>query len=292
MATLPLTIPKGRIKCPWMAIPIPGERPFIVATENMLCAVRGTTVTDAALTTIQHPRHGEIRALEITHRPSKFSRVHGRTVLYDRCHSRTDQMILRTSIRQWAEKQRESRAQKVVGNGSARARQIAIQIRRLEKEKSRVYGLHRPVHPLIPNRRTVGNDSYYRELFANWHAEKPIRKNLGAIAAQVIKSRITSTTAYTRLRSELYTFKKYSEMTENQREHKKIYSQNDYWKWLFRSVSGVEAKKPGESLKDMDRHRREHLERHAEYRREHLAAKRQVESLDAQIQSLRELAQN
>jgi hypothetical protein len=46
MTTATISIPKGRVRSPWMGIPQPGTRPLVLSTEQVRAALAGVTVTD------------------------------------------------------------------------------------------------------------------------------------------------------------------------------------------------------------------------------------------------------
>lgn len=152
-----ISIPKGRVRCPWMGIPQPGSRPLVLNTEQVRGALAGVDVTDCAVIDTErvggygntgngwgHKNGQHTRALEVTFTHGR--RGHGRTVFYDLgpCD---------LSIHVWAERQRERIARN--GNGeTARAKKVAVMVRRLEKEKKQLY-LHVPKHPLLCESRVL-----------------------------------------------------------------------------------------------------------------------------------------
>jgi len=286
MASLSISIPKGRVKCPWMALPIPGERPFILPTEWTRAALRGTTVTDAALIEVKHERYGTIRALEVTHRPSKFSRVHGRVIFYDRCYSRADQINLRSLIREWAEAQRERMTKKLTGNGTVRAQKVAVLIRRLEKERKALY-LHIPRNPLFPSEYRYEGD-HYRDAEWTWYEQKSTRKRLARIAGMVLKDKVTTVRGYKMLREAGFEFVTFGQQQvhRGKRRHE---SQQLYWKHLPDSVRGVAASASREREYEYGPDEGNEYQRHRKAQVGYLACKRQAESIDAQIVALREL---
>jgi hypothetical protein len=309
IAALPVTIPKGRVKCPWMAVPIENGKPLVVMTAQLQLALRGVTVTDAAVIDTIRTSDGAYnrlsawanrptRALEIvyTHGKRGQGRGHGRIVLYDRCPDKAEYVNLRTCLRVWAEKQRENRAKQTVGatgKVSARAKQAGIGIRRLEKEKGRLYLPDRPpVHPLIPREQDLSpeTDSRIRENELQWHAEKPVRRKLARIAGEVIKGRTTHATAYKILKAAGYSFKGYGDVTARERERLKIGCPADYFKWLYKSVNGLSHGPTGHDWNCEPV--QERLQRHDAARLEYLANRRMAESLEDQIAALRELAKD
>src|SRR2546426_863510 len=60
-----LTIPKGGRTCPFLALSIPGERPFVVRTDVYKAVIKGIHVTDTSLEKIKHEKFGDIWALTI-----------------------------------------------------------------------------------------------------------------------------------------------------------------------------------------------------------------------------------
>lgn len=225
MATVPVSIPKGRIRAPFTGIPVPGERPVIVQTERLRLALAGVKVTDAAVidTTrvkgdgysilpvgLASGKPGEmVRALEITFTHGRHGRGRGRTVLYDLGYAKDGavhkyrQAVIAQALREWAEGQRKNIAKKLTGSGTVRGQRIAQAIRKLEKEKSEIYGYKNPpLHPLLPSQSEYRRDegSGYRDQEWRWHDERFHRKQLAALAGRRIRCLITSTTAYKLLR--------------------------------------------------------------------------------------------
>ena len=197
-----LSIPAGRIRAPFMGLPVPGERPLVFVTEQVRAALKGVTITDTALLETKRAANtgeddynrgvGEkVRALEITYRHGPpngdgLGRNRGRVVLYDRADARgyiAGYKFLRLVISEWAEKQREKRAKQADLPTTARGKRIAIAIRRLEREKGKLLGysgkLHRPVHPFLhregytpePHRAEDGHGGHGETILA-WYREK------------------------------------------------------------------------------------------------------------------------
>ena len=53
-----IPIPSGKLKSPWMGVPVPGERPLILSTALVQAALRGVTVSDAEVTEAQRAGAG------------------------------------------------------------------------------------------------------------------------------------------------------------------------------------------------------------------------------------------
>jgi hypothetical protein len=249
----------------------------VLATAQVSAALKGVTVTDAAI--IDCDRRGaSVRALEVTF---THKRGHGRTVLFDLgpCD---------LSIHNWAERQRERIAKN--GNGqSARERKVAVMVRRLEKEKKALY-LRRPVHPLLPSEFHMheGSDRYLRESEWRWHSEKAQRKVLARIAGQVLKHRITATTGYKLLREAGFEFTRFSDLRKHDRD--RLPWQDDYWKHLHTITHGLLATVSRAKDYKRDPDEGDEFTRHRKSLVEYIADKRQAEALDSQIEALQELA--
>ena len=271
-------IPKGRIRCPWLGVPIPRSRPLVLATETVRAALKGVVVTDAALIETARGNHNEpVRALEVTFVHGKHG--HGRSGFYDLgpCD---------LSIHNWAEKQRERLAKN--GNGlSAKARRIGVMVRRLEKEKKSLY-LRVPLHPLLPTGYRYTGD-HCRESEWRWHSEKAQRKSLARIAGQVLKHKATATTGYRLLREGGFGFTKFSDLRRWDRD--RVHDdQRDYWKHLHFFVHGMLASVARAKDYVHDADEGDEFQRHKRALLGYLADKRQAESIDAQIVALRQLA--
>jgi hypothetical protein len=290
MASVPMTIPSGRVHSPWMGIPIPGELPIVLLTKQVIGALKGVTVTDAAV---------RYRTLEVTYTHGR--RGHGRCVFYDRGNGCT-RLDIHRDIHRWAEKQREILAKPKPVKLSDREAEIARQIRRLEKEKRSLYlSPDPPVHPFLHRREqrwVVGQmpdqtcADYIRESEQRWHDEKPKRKELARIAGLWLKNKLTSTTAYKALREAGWEVTPVSKLRTHDRERRPY--QDDYWKHLPEFVRGVLAKVARE--KDYEHDANEdgtpstEFTRHARARLEYLATRRHAQMIDKQIKALREMA--
>ena len=137
-----IPIPSGKLKSPWMGVPVPGERPLILSTALVQAALRGATVSDAEVTEVQRAGAGQsreiVRALEVVYRHGRGRRGRGRVVFYDSCRDSASQREFSWRIvGEWARVQREKLAKPKVerGRGSGRDAEIARQIKRLEREK-------------------------------------------------------------------------------------------------------------------------------------------------------------
>lgn len=291
-----LTIPSGKVRSPWMGIPIPGERPIVLLTDHVRGALAGVTITDVAVTDstragfyMDAARSNErYRAVEVTYRHGRKGR--GRALFYDRTTHST-----RLEIYKWAEKHRENRAKPAKLTG--RAGEIARQIKRLEKEKKTLWLSDQPpVHPFLHRREAtwiLGQRSnqtapeYLRESEQRWHDEKPKRKELARIAGMWLKSKLTSTTAYKKLKEVGWEVTPVSKLRTHDRVRRP--SQDDYWKHLPEFVRGVLSEVAREKDYEYDANENE-FTHHAEARLHYLAARNQAQTIDNQIAALKELA--
>lgn len=288
-----LTIPSGKIRSPWMGIQIPGERPIVLLTDHVRGALAGATITDVAVTEIKRAgywmdggRGENCRAVEVTYRHGRKGR--GRALFYDRTTHAT-----RLDIHKWAEKHRENRAKPAKLTG--KAGEVARQIKRLEKEKAKLYlSKHPPVHPFLHRRETtwiVGQmpnqtaPDYLRESEQRWHDEKPKRKELARIAGMWLTNKLTSTTAYKTLKEAGWEVTPVSKLRTHDRERRPY--QDDYWKHLPEFVRGVLSKVAREKDYKYDANENE-FTHHAEARLYYLATRNQARSIDSQIAALKE----
>jgi hypothetical protein len=112
-----LSIPKGKVRCPWLGVNVAGARPITLATETVRASLKGVTVTDVAVVETQRSgtlhgggfgnhRHGEaVRALEVTYVHGERRDIlkhgrggHGKVTFYDLGE-------VGLSVREWARKQ-------------------------------------------------------------------------------------------------------------------------------------------------------------------------------------------
>ena len=279
-----ISIPKGRVRSPWLGVNVAGARPLVLLTEQVKAALAGVTVTDAAVIEAKRRAASEgwqrrqdepTRALEVTYTHGRGG--HGRAVFYDlgACD---------LSIHGWAERQRERLAKKPAM--SARERRVGVMVRRLEKEKRQLY-LHRPVHPLLQREGYMyATPESCRASESRWRQEKPMRRQLARIAGTALKHRVTNATAYKMLRDAGFSVAKFSDLRKWDRG--RAQDEQGYWRHIHFFVSGM--------LSGPDRerkHRAAPVDRFADHRKalvSYLADRRQVESLDSQIRAVRELA--
>jgi hypothetical protein len=276
--TIPLTIPSGPRRAPFMGIPIPGERPIVLVTEQVRGALANVTITDVSIT-----NDGSIRTLFVSYTHGPNRRGHGRAKFYDRG---SNAWLIRQQLRDWAEPQRLARLKPA----KPKASKHEIAIRRLEKEKRGIPD-HRPRNPLIPPEYDRC-DSYSREREARWHEDRPKRRALAKVAGLVLRGRLTYTNGYKRLREMGITFLLYSKIGARDKEQ---FSQDEYWRqihrWCYGMLEAVKRLKSYEYEPEEDGTPRDRFTEHAKARREYLEHRREIEAIDLQIASIQELAQ-
>lgn len=297
-----LTVPSGKLRSPWMGVPIPGRRPIVLMTDQVRAALTGVTITDVAVVEstraglyMDEPRNStKYRAVEVTYVHGKRGR--GRAVFYDRTTHTT-----RLDIHRWADKLRENRHKPAKLSG--REGKIAQQIKRLEKEKKSLWLSNQPpVHPFLHRREQnwiVGQmpdqtaSDYLRESEQRWHDEKPKRKELARIAGMWLKNKLTSATAYKLLRETGWEATPVSKLRTHDRERRPY--QDDYWKHLPEFVRGVASNVAREGREEWQKKlpmpkEDAALARHAEARLMYLETRRQAQAIDNQIAAIRELS--
>jgi hypothetical protein len=278
---------------PIVGIPLEGEKPFAVRRDLLVNTLKGLKVIDAGVQLdLQTGKPSEL----VVYASGENVKAVRRFKPLDLRYLSPYAYSLRLHMAEWAEKQRAKRKQPKV-KLSGREKEIAKQVKRLEREKSKLYiAKNPPLHPLLPTGyRYEGN--YLRESELQWHNEKPKRKQLAAIAGMVLKSKITSNAGYKMLRDARFDFVKFSEQPTHrgQRAHDNPWS---YWKHIPEFVRGMMGKVP--RTKD-DNWRDTHepqadgtpsneFTRHNVARAEYLATKREAQTIDNQILALRELA--
>ena len=233
-----ISIPSGRVRCPWFGVNVAGARPLVLSTERVEAALKGVTVTDAAVVEAKRQASGEgwqrrqgepTRAVEVTY---THGRGHGRAVFYDlgACD---------LSICCWAERQRERLAKKPAAM-SARERRAGVVVRRLEKEKRQLY-VHRPVHPLLQREGyEYAAPESCRASEWRWRQEKPMRRQLAHIAGMALKHKVTNATAYRMLLDAGFTVTKFSELRKWDRDRAHDV-QSEYWRHIHFFAAGMLA---------------------------------------------------
>src|SRR5580658_6150793 len=88
-------------RCPYLAINIPGERPFVVERKLYESATRGITIVDTTLAKETVGDHGEIWVLTVTH---KTGRVRGRLRFYNLLQTQfaTTYWMFKRDLADWA----------------------------------------------------------------------------------------------------------------------------------------------------------------------------------------------
>ncbi len=295
-------IPKN-LTCPYLAIPIPGERPFIVERRMYQRVTKGLNITDTSL-----ERINDIWQLTIVHntvygvgrRP-----VRGRFVFYNLAQTRFHTPYMwrkfRETMAAWAEKQRKARS---TAKLTPEAAKIAPQIRRLQREME---GLRRygesdpPQHPYCYPVEPSGE--YERSLEARWRNQRAARKQIAQIAVAVLARKLTNATAYRKLREMGYAVRTISQLRVD--EKRQLGSENigrknkycafavddsAYWKNLYRFCIPDVARRYrfGKAYDSVSFCR--DLQEHARRRKEFLQTRRELRSLQSQIDSLQRLA--
>lgn len=264
----------AQIRCPYLAIPVPGERPFVIERSKFDAVVRGVQVDTMKLEkgrTVD-PKHGEIwRLILVYHR----GRLAGRTVLYNLLQttyaSAPQYREFRTGINKWAERERTRRT--LPAQNPSQERHLK-QIHKLERELKRLVA-HRPVHPIF--NKTFYDGRYHLERLAN---EREARRRYALLANSVLKSRAMSTKVYGLLGDLGKPFCRYSQLTVATRRRFGIYSEEEYWKKLY-LVMGCEQRYK-ESPRDFDQELSEHRAALVQY----VQTKREIDSIRSQIEAL------
>jgi hypothetical protein len=284
-----------------MGVPVPGERPIILITEQVKAALKGVTVTDAAIGQVKRCaalvfsgacayREGmETQALEVTYTHGMNGHSgRGRIVFYDRAQDRSGQMSVRTALREWAEKQRARRLEAATGaKPTARVRAIYTQIKRLERQKP--YIGEPPVNPLIPQGR---KRLWLREHVLAWYQQKPQRQAIGRIAMAARMCKIANATAYRKLKDMGLSVIKWGRITDYQRRQQRIDGEIDYWQHLYKFVSGMQGERHCEDYRNWEdrtwqQELAARLQEHKRVRQEYLDDKRQIEATNSQIADLK-----
>ena len=271
---------KGKTRCPYLAIPIPGERPFVVERKHFESVTRKITITETTLKRIEGPDHKAkgLWALTIQHHTGN---VRGRYVFYNLLQTRfaTNYDGFKREMWKWAESYRR------VGVRKSET-PFEKQIRQLSKEIDKLHLGKPPLHPLLPGPYTREFSESVRETILAWRNGKAERKRIARIAALALRCKITDRQAYDALRALGYKVTSYCKITSAQRRYWKMEGRNDYWQRLYTQCGLANAgynHKIYHGYCDQRALLPESFTRHAEARVEYLATKRQAESLQNQI---------
>lgn len=273
---------KGRTRCPYLAIPIPGERPFVVSREMFERVTRDITITDTSLDKLTVESHGKIWALTIVHRTGK---ARGRCVLYNLLQTTFahNYWTFKLAMYKWAESHRD----KPVRNSTTKFDKL---IDKLERELGRVReDVSGPWHPLLPPKAGYGTSRYYAASELEWHKTRADRKRIARVAGLVLKNHITERTGYEMLREMGYKIKRFSALGVGERRREKIGGTDAYWRTVY-SFCGITSLHVSNLWNRQGGDLTQELQRHAESRVEYLQDKRHAESLRIQIASIKKLA--
>jgi hypothetical protein len=280
-------------RCPYLAINIPGERPFVVERKLYEAATKGINIVDTTLTKMKRG-DGEIWVLTIKHsRGSTWGTVKFYNLLETRFDTPYKYSEFKRGLANWAAKAYAKT--KVSEVPTQHQKQIA----RLEKELKKLYA-RMPVHPLLPRERlefytTAGTTACVahsrdgdREYALRWRNERTQRMQLALIGGWVVKNVISPTKAYELLDEAGYDVKKYSKLTPSTRGYYGIYSENGYWQKLYLIAYGtIHKRRPCYNPPPLS----EQLTQHRDHLIQFLGKKREIDSIKTQIESIKQLAE-
>lgn len=273
-----ITVPKST--CPYIAVPVPGERPFIVARQLFVAATKGVNITDCQM---QRGESGEraSRILVITHRTGK---THGCYKFRDL--SGLQMWQVKDAITSWADRERKKRreAQPVPQSVTVKFRTA---MHRIQRKLDDIGTPKPPQHPYLYTPRPYDGGRYEREQWESWSEMRPRRKAIADIARLVLKHHITATTGYKRLREAGFTVRTFGQLSVNQK--RRWQSEESYWKNAWESACGLGAY--NSNPRDWNaRDETDELKQHAEARKDYIAEIRERESLQSEMASVRLLA--
>lgn len=277
-------------RCPYLAINIPGERPFVVERRLYESITRGITIVDTALakesvyidSTVKFAaRQGTIDGVWVLTIKHHTGRVRGTTRLFNllqtRFHSPMEYRDFKLSLADWA-----ARAFKKKSAVAAPTDKHMKQIARLEKELKRLYA-HQPVNPLL---REDCEYSGGREFKERWAQQRSQRMQLALIGAWALKGVISPAKAYELLDEAGYDVVKQSKLKTWDRTR---LNGADYWQRLYLFERGM-AEKREEWKKFAAAPLEQRLTEHRESLIRFIGAKREIDSIKTQIESIKQLA--
>lgn len=267
-------------RCPYLAINIPGERPFVVERKLYESAMRGVHITESSLAKQPRGDNGnEIWVLTIKHNGGK---VRGTLRFYNLLQTtfagNYEYSRFKTYLADWAAR---AYKKKVIAANPPTKHQK--QIVRLERELKKLWA-HHPKNPLL---RDVDVYKGHREYCARWSSDRLSRKELALIGGWVLKGVITPIMAYKLLHDCEYSVTKFSKLTNSYRRHYDLHGERDYWSKLYLFACGSTEKRKS-SFKETPL-----VERLASHRLslvEFLERKREIDSIKTQIESIQQLA--
>lgn len=260
----------AQIRCPYIALPIPGERPFVIEREKFDAVTRGVSVITMALEKgkTTDAKHGEIWRLILTY---QCGRVTGRAVLYNllqtKFASAQAYRNFRMGIHDWAERQRGKRAVPCVNPAQEK---YLKQIRKLERELGKMYA-HAPRHPLFRKSFEYHNREHYLRL----HQERERRRMYALIASRVLKGKLKPAQAAALCK----------EMNPGRFRVGTLTAFTD-WKKLY-LVMGCQERRRSSYKEPCFA---EQLAEHRKALVEFVGVKREMDSIKSQIESLRTMA--
>lgn len=257
MASHIVTLPKSSV--PYIGIPIPGAKPFVVQRERFEGTIHGINITDWRIETGEQGRY-----LVLTH---VTGRRRGRSILYDQSNHH-----FKLAIWEWATHERKR----------LNTPKIAPQQRKIGQLKKKLSQINPrpPVNPLIPDENDRKTTPYTREHELLWYKQTAQRKALARIAGRFLKFKITLPTAYKEVKALGYTLK----FTYGKLPHRhQSWSQADYWRNIYDVVGLSENihrwwdRKPKQyDLKQMQ-----------SLRMEYIAAKQEAYMLQEQLEAVK-----
>lgn len=272
-------------RCPYLAINIPGERPFVVERKLYESAMRGVHITESSLAKQPRGDNGtEIWVLTIKHNGGK---VRGTLKFYNLLQTKFagnyEYMKFKENLADWAA--RAYRKKETLKNPPTKHQK---QVAKLERELKKLYA-HQPKNPLLPD---IDDHSFriyegHREYYARWTNDRLSRKELALVGGWVLKGVITPMIAYKLLHDCEYGVTKFSKVTHSYRQYHDVHSEQDYWKKLYRFAVGL-ADKRKSSFKETPL-----VEQLASHRLSlvgFLERKREIDSIKTQIESIQQLA--
>lgn len=283
---------KQSLKCPYLFINIPGERPFVMERSMYDSVTKDINIVETTLTkydaglwvyTVKHVT--PLRNGRTVRGSFKFYNLM-QTRLQSRFWKFRDEMI------DWGKKCLDAKEKAEAPQPTKADRAIT----RLERELKKL-SAHRPHHPLLPRQGMPwyresaddvehypmhGTDDNTRAYWLNWHKQREDRRRIALIAGWLLRSNITSVMAYSLLKDSGFSVKKLSNLNAYERHM----ADGKYWSKLYLFASGLTPKR-----NYMDNTpNAEDFENHAKARLQFLEKSREIKSIETQIESIRALA--
>lgn len=282
-----------KAKAPFVGLPMPGHAPLIFKREILQRALKGVKVLYIEVELVEGSNR-RMLVVEGSAGPRVRTRCKFVAIERHQLYGGGCNRSIWQEFQRWTAKSIKS---KIVEMPAPRGMKTKLAtVAKLERELAKMGDLKRIANPCIPyDRRYATTNEHHTRTIMEWQQQRRLRTVIGAISRGHSSFTTTSTKLYEKLRELGVTVTKYSDMTPTQRERKGVKCFSDYtaklWKFCNLQSKPLEYGHPHKPDSDMDwdktRTKTWGPERYYPY----LSELNQRRSLQAQIDSIRELAQ-